>query len=261
MLKELVKKRDEGSIRKALDEAPNGLSQMIRHVLKDISESLEDSPQYAEDLNEMLTWATCSRRSSDWPKMERPARVRSAKAVCFAPSPQRKDGLATTQLQRRAIYMGEADTHHWRLYNIRDAERMPRWETFSEVNRTVKSADGCPPIGVSFHEAKVTLIKRYHEFISYPEDSPRSDIAAVLPFRASRSVIPALKDIDIHQCREEGKQTIGIYPARLFFGQWAMPRFVMFTGDVPLLEDIRDLFMTWLTGSDMQEALPPVEKG
>ncbi|KAG2026549.1 hypothetical protein GB937_001329 [Aspergillus fischeri] len=115
MLKELVKKRDEGSIRKALDEAPNGLSQMIRHVLKDISESLEDSPQYAEDLNEMLTWATCSRRSSDWPKMERPARVRSAKAVCFAPSPQRKDGLATTQLQRRAIYMGEADTHHWRL--------------------------------------------------------------------------------------------------------------------------------------------------
>ncbi|KAG2026546.1 hypothetical protein GB937_001326 [Aspergillus fischeri] len=138
---------------------------------------------------------------------------------------------------------------------------MPRWETFSEVNRTVKSADGCPPIGVSFHEAKVTLIKRYHEFISYPEDSPRSDIAAVLPFRASRSVIPALKDIDIHQCREEGKQTIGIYPARLFFGQWAMPRFVMFTGDVPLLEDIRDLFMTWLTGSDMQEALPPVEKG
>jgi hypothetical protein len=36
MLKELPKKRDEGSMRKALDKAPNGLSQMIRHVLKDI---------------------------------------------------------------------------------------------------------------------------------------------------------------------------------------------------------------------------------
>lgn len=29
MLKELLKKRDEGSMQKALDEAPNGLSQMI----------------------------------------------------------------------------------------------------------------------------------------------------------------------------------------------------------------------------------------
>lgn len=40
-----------------------------------------------------------------------------------------------------------------------------------------------------------------------------------------------------------------------------MPRFVKFTGDVPLLEDIQDLFMTWLSDSDVQDALPPVEKG
>ncbi|PKX97882.1 uncharacterized protein P174DRAFT_499663 [Aspergillus novofumigatus IBT 16806] len=40
-----------------------------------------------------------------------------------------------------------------------------------------------------------------------------------------------------------------------------MPRLVMFAGDVPLLEDIRDPFMTWLIDSDVQEALPPIEKG
>ncbi|KAL4963388.1 uncharacterized protein BDV14DRAFT_201803 [Aspergillus stella-maris] len=60
MLKELLKKRDERSIRTALDEAPQSLSQMIRHVLKGVSESLRDSPEYADDLNEMLAWATCS---------------------------------------------------------------------------------------------------------------------------------------------------------------------------------------------------------
>ncbi|KAL4926964.1 uncharacterized protein BDV17DRAFT_293076 [Aspergillus undulatus] len=63
MLKELLKKRDGGSMREALDEAPNGVSEMIRHVLTDISGSLKYSPECAEDLNGMLAWATFS----PWP--------------------------------------------------------------------------------------------------------------------------------------------------------------------------------------------------
>ncbi|GFF96178.1 tetratricopeptide repeat domain protein [Aspergillus udagawae] len=290
MLKELLKKRDEGSMRRALDEAPNGLSQMIRHVLKDISESLKNSPQYAEDLNEMLAWATCSTSPLRLDEMESVVKWRSESgdgwiwlegdlrrqyASLFLLN--RKDGLTTSELQRRAIYMGQSDTHDSEI-GFEDLDNLPDFNSDpkttyvtlthaslgdffrSEWNSPI-SADGCPPIGVSFHEAKVMLFKRYYEIISCPEDSSRSDIANLLLFRASSSVIPALKAMDIHMCCKADKQTIGIYLARLLFDEWAMPRFVMFTGNVPLLEDIRDLFLTWLSNSDVQEALPPVGKG
>ena len=75
MLKEFLKKRDERSIRKALDESLNRLSQTIRHVLKDMSESLKNTPQYAED--EMLTWATCSTSQLGLVEMKSVAKWRS----------------------------------------------------------------------------------------------------------------------------------------------------------------------------------------
>lgn len=80
MLKDLLKKRDEGSMRKALDEAPRGLSEIIRHALKGFSESLKDlkdSRQDAEDLNEMLAWATCSTSPLSVQEMENVLKWRS----------------------------------------------------------------------------------------------------------------------------------------------------------------------------------------
>lgn len=129
----------------------------------------------------------------------------------------------------------------------------------NECNGPV-SADGCPSIGVNYHEARVMLFKRYYEIISCPGSSPKDDIATVLLLRASSSVIPALKAIDIHKCSKTDKQTIETCLARLLSDEWAMARFIMFTGDVPEPKDILDLLIAWLCDSDLREALQPDER-
>ncbi|PGH03032.1 hypothetical protein AJ79_07464 [Helicocarpus griseus UAMH5409] len=289
MLKDLLRKRDQGSMRKALDEAPKGLSQMIRHVLKGISESLKNSPQYAEDLNEMLAWATCSTSPLSLDIMENVLKWRSKSgdgwiwlegylrrqySSLFLLN--REDGLTTAELQRTAAYMGNEDIRDAEagfedLENLSDfsSDPMTTYVTlthaslgdfFRSESNSLVSAEGCPPIGVNFHEAKVLLFKRYYEIISCPADSPKSHIANFLLKRVTPSVLPILKEIDIHRCSKEDKQTIGIFLARLLSNEQAMPKFVANTGVVPHPKDILGLFMSWLGDSDVQVALPPDEK-
>ena len=62
MLQELQRVRDHGGIDRALNSAPKGLSSMIQHVLRGFSELLKETPEYADDLNELLTWVVCSPR-------------------------------------------------------------------------------------------------------------------------------------------------------------------------------------------------------
>ncbi|KAK2736232.1 hypothetical protein FQN57_000830 [Myotisia sp. PD_48] len=60
MLKELLRKRSESTMRKSLQEAPKGLNEMLRHVLESFSSSLTE--EEAENLNELLAWTTCAQR-------------------------------------------------------------------------------------------------------------------------------------------------------------------------------------------------------
>ncbi|KAE8149863.1 hypothetical protein BDV25DRAFT_140381 [Aspergillus avenaceus] len=54
MLQELVKKRNESTMRKALDQAPKGLKDMLRHVL--LSFSTDSNEEELGFLNETLLW-------------------------------------------------------------------------------------------------------------------------------------------------------------------------------------------------------------
>ena len=60
MLKEVSSKHREGQIRQALQEAPKGLYDTIRHTLERVSHELTDED--AADLNTLLAWVTCARR-------------------------------------------------------------------------------------------------------------------------------------------------------------------------------------------------------
>ena len=60
MIRELNHKNRESTIREALEKAPKGLDDMIRHVLERISESL--SLEDAQDLNDLLAWVTCAKK-------------------------------------------------------------------------------------------------------------------------------------------------------------------------------------------------------
>ncbi len=59
MLDQIYNKSRPSEIRAALDDAPQDLARMIRHVFK----RLDDDPDVGkEDLNEMLVWVTCALR-------------------------------------------------------------------------------------------------------------------------------------------------------------------------------------------------------
>ena len=60
MLQELVKKRSESSIRKALDDPPRGLKEIIRHILFHFS--MSSNEEELEYFNEILPWVTCAQQ-------------------------------------------------------------------------------------------------------------------------------------------------------------------------------------------------------
>ena len=68
MLKEVSSKHREGQIRQALQEAPKGLYDTIRHTLERVSHELTDED--AVDLNTLLAWVTCARRPFNLGELE-----------------------------------------------------------------------------------------------------------------------------------------------------------------------------------------------
>ncbi|KAE8356745.1 tetratricopeptide repeat domain protein [Aspergillus coremiiformis] len=292
MLKELLKKRDEGRMRKALDEAPKGLSQMIRHVLKGLSESMKDSPQYADDLNEMLAWITCAQRpltlheldnilkwrSEDgegWIWLEGSLRRQFASFFLLS----REDGLTTADLQRMAAIGAAYDMS--RSFDDEDAfedpdnpldfDSDPRTTTvafnhaslgdfFRSEGEGKVAAEDCPPIGVDYLESNVLVFKRYIEIISWSEDSSKAEIAAQLLPVACTSILPTLKAIDIAKCDGETKQAIGFGVARLLSQESVLRNFVGHVAEIVYTKEHLDLFMKWLSEEDVQRSLPSDER-
>lgn len=58
MVMEILKKRTESAILRALQNAPRGLDDSIRYVLKGLSQSLCGEEEFSQHFNMLLTWAT-----------------------------------------------------------------------------------------------------------------------------------------------------------------------------------------------------------
>ncbi|RAH68312.1 NACHT and TPR domain protein [Aspergillus aculeatinus CBS 121060] len=290
MLKELLKKRDEARMRKALEEAPRGLSEMIRHVLKSYSESLRDAPQYAEDLNEMLAWIVCahwplklqllesivqwrSPEGEGWIWLE--GYLRREYASLF--SLIREDGLSTADLQRANI--GRADWEVDTLVddgfddtdNPSDFDSDPATtevtlnhaslgDFFRNEAEVPVSADDGPLVGIDYHAAKVLVFKRYFEIVACEEGSPKQEIAQVLRVHAAGSIVSALQDIEIDKCSPEDKGMIGLSIARLLSVPPILEAYVKHRSDLSYPGEHLELFMKWLRDPDVQASLPPTEK-
>ncbi|KAL4879221.1 tetratricopeptide repeat domain protein [Aspergillus karnatakaensis] len=288
MLRQLLRTRDEGSMRKALKEAPRGLDEMIRHTLHGLSESLKDLPQYADDLNEMIAWVSCSMSPLTLEEMEAVLIWRSATGDGwiwlegylrrqYASFFQliREDGLTTAELQSTEIY--EAVSTQDDEMDFSEPGNQPDYNSdpktthvvlahaslgdfFRSKIKSMVSAKDCPAIGINHHEAQVMLFKRYYEIISCPQDSTKFDISSILLERASTAVIPTLEAIDITQCKSNDKQVIGMDLVHMLTDDYIMPRFAMETGYIPRAEEAVVLLMKWLTDPEVQHGLPAKEK-
>ena len=120
MMRELGKKTRPASMRDALQKAPKGLPQMLRHILEGFSATLMDEDP--DDLNTMLAWVTCAAQPLILGQLDTILKLKSpeGEGVFFLEGKLRKqfasfftlirqDGLSTADLQNdvSATYLGE----------------------------------------------------------------------------------------------------------------------------------------------------------
>ncbi|RAL05354.1 NACHT and TPR domain protein [Aspergillus ibericus CBS 121593] len=192
MLQELVKKRNESSIRRALDDPPKGLKEILRHVLSNFS--MSSSEEELEYLNEILPWVTCS---------QQPLTLGLIDAILKLKSPEgdgmiylegalrrqfasfftldREDGLTTAELQnmstKPAIFDGSDDEADGDEEAFEDVENFTDFNsdlqtttvTFchasigdffrDETESKVSAGQGHLAVGVNYREAKAHVLK------------------------------------------------------------------------------------------------------
>jgi hypothetical protein len=243
MLKELLKKRNEGAIRTALDSAPRGLDQMIRHVLEGFSLSLKDNIDAAEELNTLLAWVTCA---------PRPLTLEELDAVLKLESPTgdgnwwlegtlrkqfasffmlvREDGLTTADLQRARP--AEDD------FDVAPADDVPA-DGFDDVDNDTNfdsdpatttvtfchasigdffrnesetkaiAEEDCPAIGFEFHESEVSVLKTHLTVLCSEPYSEMWNRAGTLLALIRVNWMHALEMVEISKTGTEDKVLIG----------------------------------------------------
>ncbi|RAL07814.1 NACHT and TPR domain protein [Aspergillus homomorphus CBS 101889] len=137
MLQELVKKRNESSMRKALDDPPKGLKEILRHVLANFS--MISNEEELEYLNEILQWVACSQQPltlglvDDLLRLKSPegdgmiyleGALRRQFASFF--SLDREDSLTTAELQNISTKPG--------IFDASDDEADQSEEAFEDVD-------------------------------------------------------------------------------------------------------------------------------
>jgi hypothetical protein len=184
-------------MRKSLEQAPKGLSEMLRHVLESFSASSNE--EELEYLNELLAWTTCAPRPLKLDEIETILRLCSpdgegmiypegALRKQFASffSLNREDGLTTAELQnprQPKIDLDDEDEESDDGEDNEDGEAFQDVEndtdfdsnkettevTFchasigdffrNESQGKVSAGEGHVAIGVDYHDAKVYILK------------------------------------------------------------------------------------------------------
>ncbi|KAL4931965.1 NACHT and TPR domain protein [Aspergillus undulatus] len=193
MLQELVRKRNESSMRKVLEHPPKGLKEILRHVLTSFSASSDE--EELEYLNEILLWVTCSQHPLTLHEIEEILKLKSPEgdgmiylegalrgrfAAFF--SVDRDDGLTTAELQNMAtrpdLFGGSDDGKR-----DEDEEVFEDVENFTDFNSDgltstvrlshasigdflrdetqgkVSAGEGFFAVGVNYREAKAHVLK------------------------------------------------------------------------------------------------------
>jgi tetratricopeptide (TPR) repeat protein len=242
MLQELVKKRNETSMRKALDQAPRGLKEMLRHVLASFSESCNE--EELEYLNEMLLWVTCANQ---------PWRLAEIEAILRLKSPEgdgmidlegavrrqwasfftlhREDGLTTAELENGSAHLHapgwSADEEKQGADDI--SEDMDYFMGFNSKKDTTTVAfchasigdflrdesegkmsaeEGHIGVGVNYHEAKAHILKTYLRLITDPEFATKANDSGHMLRYAARHWGHLLLTTFPSECSLEDKREI-----------------------------------------------------
>jgi tetratricopeptide (TPR) repeat protein len=287
MIQELSRIRNKGDIQKKLSEAPKGLSKMIYHVLKGVSESLADNHHFAEDFNEILAWVVCAPRPLNLREIENLLKWRSPEGegwiwlegsfrVQFASifTLIREDGLSTADLKRiprgkmfvdieqsKDYDSDESDCFDETAYFDSDPKtttitfaHASLGEFFRSQEEMIQAGPECPYIGIDHLEAKQLVLLRCFEMFGGYESSRDDIVLALRPF-ACRSLVQILQSIDKDELPSSERDVIGFSLA------------LMLTQETPLESILDDLhfdffdegpmntFRSWLDNQEVLDML------
>ncbi|KAH8695196.1 NACHT and TPR domain protein [Talaromyces proteolyticus] len=244
MLQELVKKRNESSMRKALEQAPKGLKEILRHVLS--SFSISSSEEELEYLNELLLWVTCSQQPLTLDLVEAILKLKSpdgdgmiylegALRRQFASffSLDREDTLTTAELQSMSTHVNPFD-----ISDDEDNSRGADEEAFDDVENftdfdsnkqtttvtfchasigdffrdetegKVLAKDGHAPVGVNYYEAKAQVLKTYLRLFTDSEFAKKADDSGNIVIHAGRNWVHHLLTTHPSQTSLEDRKDI-----------------------------------------------------
>ena len=285
MMRELNHKNRESAIREALEKAPKGLDEMIRHVLEGLSESL--SSEDAQDLNEMLAWVTCAKKPLTLGHLDAILRygsptgdglitlesmLRKTYASFFLLT--REDGLSTTDLlnfnQNTSAYeddvSSEDDEPGFRdTQTLFESNPLTTEIAFCHAsigdffrNRSqgkVQSADG-PPIGVDIDDANFKTLRTIFMLCTDKSMQEKAPDQSFLTNYAAPLWKPHMQDTNISKTRAQDKKALG--PVLIKFCRdphvietWAYSRGYDFW-----LDDYVAVFRRWLDDEELLSSLP-----
>ncbi|OQO02620.1 hypothetical protein B0A48_12148 [Cryoendolithus antarcticus] len=196
MVEELNRKAQrsrESDVEKALNEAPKGLTEMLKHVLEGYSSSLSEAE--ASDLNDMLMWVALAQRPLYLGELDSVLRLKSdegqgvidlegqlRKSYASLFTLTRDDGLSTAELLapkrgededediEDAVAGAEQEDGADDLDYPTEFDSNPRTTTVSFSHASISdffrnpkhgkvSQPECPPVGVDFELAKIVMVK------------------------------------------------------------------------------------------------------
>ncbi|KAF7586870.1 hypothetical protein BBP40_008217 [Aspergillus hancockii] len=293
MLQELVKKRNETSMRKALEQAPRGLKEMLRHVLASFSESSNE--EELEYLNEMLLWVTCANQ---------PWRLAEVEAILRLKSPEgdgmidlegalrrqwasfftlhREDGLTTAELENGLAHLDGFDgsDDDEKLGADEASEDMDYFMDFNsktdtttvtfchasigdflrdELEDKVSAKEGHIAVGVNYLEAKAHIQKSYLRLITDPEFATKANDSGHMLRYAARHWGHHLLTTVPSECSLEDKREIAKMLLTVFRSEESMLNWLG-ENDWALPTAAIKAVRQWWQEQDVLEFLSPEEK-
>lgn len=286
MLKELLKKRSEATIRKSLDEAPKGLKEVLRHVLESLSSSLtEDELEY---LNELLAWTTCAQRPLSLGELDAILKLKSPegegiiylegawqKQFASFFSLTREDGLLTEEvlsMNRNIVDSDDEQEENGQEGGFEDVTDFDSNPTTTEVTfchasigdffrdesqGKVSAGEGYPAIGVNYNKAKMSVLKTClqlfcdDELVKKPQGSSQSMMSY-----ASTNWQAHLRMVDPSKMNmTERKEIVGLL-TRMFGPESFMNRWVGSVTWIFFNDDNVKLVRKWLDDKEVVDSLP-----
>jgi tetratricopeptide (TPR) repeat protein len=258
MLQELAKKRNETSMRKALEKAPWGLNEMLRHVLATFAERSDE--EELEYLNETLLWVTCASQPWRLGEIEAILRLKSPEgdgmidlegalrrqwASFF--SLDREDGLTTADLEN-----GSADLNafNWSA----DKDQQCDYETTKEdylmafnSKKDTTTVNFCHAsigdffrndsegkiaptethigVGVNYHEANAHILSIYLRLITNSDFATKANDSGHMLQYAARHwgdhlLTTSLSNCSLENRREIAKMLLTVFRSEESISKW-----------------------------------------